>query len=265
MDKEKFLSSGLLDQFVLGLASEEDVETVLEYAEAFPDIKEMIESLQHSLEQYAISNSVEPPPDLRERTFQQLNEEIAQASGKMEKKQIPNKGSFSKTGLWIAGITILGLIYCISHFNGKYQESQSMLTQKELQLLDCQEEIQVLEADSRIIALQNSFLRDENTMHIHLRGTALAPEALAVVFWNEETQKSYLKIVNLPAPAPDKQYQLWADVEGEMINMGVFDMKKEQLIEMPYIAHAESLNVTLEKLGGAETPNVSQLVMNGKV
>ena len=69
MDKEKFLSSGLIDLYVLGLASEEDAEIVNQYAEAYPDIKSMITSLNVSLEQYARANSVDPPPALREKTF----------------------------------------------------------------------------------------------------------------------------------------------------------------------------------------------------
>lgn len=67
MDKEKFLSSGLLDQFVLGLTSEKEAKIVHRYAEVFPDIKAAIISLKSALEQYARANSVEPPSGLRQK------------------------------------------------------------------------------------------------------------------------------------------------------------------------------------------------------
>ena len=65
MDKEKFLSSGLLDQYVLGLTSAKEAEIVHRYAEAFPDIKATIISLQSALEQYARANSLGPSTKLK--------------------------------------------------------------------------------------------------------------------------------------------------------------------------------------------------------
>ena len=56
-------------------------------------------------------------------------------------------------------------------------------------------------------------------------------------------------------------YQMWADVEGEMINMGVINTE-EPLIAMTYIEDAESLNVTIEPKGGSDHPTVSRLITN---
>tara|TARA_R110000868_G_scaffold379114_6_gene644835 strand:- start:10 stop:186 length:177 start_codon:yes stop_codon:yes gene_type:complete len=54
---------------------------------------------------------------------------------------------------------------------------------------------------------------------------------------------------------------MWADVEGEMINMGVIG-KQNQLLAMDYIDNAESLNVTIEPAGGNDHPTVSNLITN---
>lgn len=59
----------------------------------------------------------------------------------------------------------------------------------------------------------------------------------------------------------EHDYQMWADVEGEMINMGLIDNKKD-LLAMNYIENAESLNITIEPLGGSEHPDVSRSISN---
>jgi anti-sigma-K factor RskA len=54
---------------------------------------------------------------------------------------------------------------------------------------------------------------------------------------------------------------MWADVEGEMINMGVIN-NTENLLAMTYIEDAESLNITIEPAGGSDHPTVSRLISN---
>ncbi len=65
----------------------------------------------------------------------------------------------------------------------------------------------------------------------------------------------------LPQLDADHDYQMWADVDGEMIDMGVIPKNKE-LIAMTYINNAESLNITIEPAGGNDHPTVERLISN---
>jgi hypothetical protein len=65
----------------------------------------------------------------------------------------------------------------------------------------------------------------------------------------------------LPDLDAEHDYQMWADVEGEMIDMGVIS-KSKTLMAMAYIDHAESLNITIEPAGGNDHPTVARLVTN---
>jgi len=62
----------------------------------------------------------------------------------------------------------------------------------------------------------------------------------------------------LPELDDQHDYQMWADVEGVMINMGIIERNKEMLA-MNYIENAESLNITIEPSGGSDHPNVLNL------
>ena len=119
-----------------------------------------------------------------------------------------------------------------------------------------------MQNEKMIYASQNSFLKDPNTTHIHLRG---ADNTLAIAYWNENKDKAYLKLENLPAPPSGKTYQMWADIDNEMVDMGVINFDDEKMITIPHMANAASLNITLEKEGGSDHPDVSQLKVSGVI
>ena len=110
-----------------------------------------------------------------------------------------------------------------------------------------------------------TFLQDLKTVHVHLLGTGMAPKAMAVVYWNEHRQEAVLKVVELPEPPQDMTYQLWADVDGEMKDMGVLTQHHGSWIVVPFMHKAASLNVTLEEAGGSVHPTVERLVVSGQI
>ena len=57
MDKEMLLTSGLLQLYVLGLTSPEESRKVEEHARAFPEIQELIQTLQSGIYQYAVQRT----------------------------------------------------------------------------------------------------------------------------------------------------------------------------------------------------------------
>jgi hypothetical protein len=92
-------------------------------------------------------------------------------------------------------------------------------------------------------------------------GNASMPEAKVVSYINHKTKSVVINTERLPELDSDHDYQMWADVEGEMINMGVIS-KAKNLMAMTYIDHAESLNITIEPAGGNDHPTVERLVTN---
>ena len=92
-----------------------------------------------------------------------------------------------------------------------------------------------------------------------MTGNTLSPDLKLVSFVNDKDKSVVITTSNLPELDDAHDYQMWADVEGEMINMGVIDTSKE-LTAMTYIDHAETLNITIEPLGGNDHPTVSNLV-----
>jgi anti-sigma-K factor RskA len=88
------------------------------------------------------------------------------------------------------------------------------------------------------------------------------------VFWNSVKKTTYLDMGKLPKPATDKQFQLWAIVEGKPTDMGVFevsDAKDLIAIEGQFIENPQAFAITLEPKGGSEVPTLDQMWVVGTV
>ena len=68
---------------------------------------------------------------------------------------------------------------------------------------------------------------------------------------------------NLPQLPEDQCFQMWAEVNGELVNLGVIKKfeDKEKLLALPYADKAIGY-ITIEPKGGNETPTVKNIVAN---
>ena len=69
METNEIISSGILEEYVLGLTSEADSALILTYIQSDPLIKKEVEEISSSIEQYAASFSVAPAPHIKEKIF----------------------------------------------------------------------------------------------------------------------------------------------------------------------------------------------------
>jgi anti-sigma-K factor RskA len=96
--------------------------------------------------------------------------------------------------------------------------------------------------------------------------TSPAPKSLATVYWNTESKEVYLLLNRLPAPVSNKQYQLWAIVNGHPVDAGIIEMESGVFfVKLKTIPKAEAFAITLEKKGGSSTPTMEAMYVMGKV
>jgi anti-sigma-K factor RskA len=92
--------------------------------------------------------------------------------------------------------------------------------------------------------------------------TSPDPNSLAIVYWNTRTKEVYLMFNNMPRPEADKQYQLWAIVDGKPVDAGLIAGNGENvLIKMKNISGANAFAVTLESKGGNPSPQGQMYVL----
>jgi len=251
MTKEQFRNSGLLEQHVLGLTSPEDEELVQSYLSRYPELKKEVHDLHQAMEQYVRQQEIPPPPRVRARNEAQLS--------KLQQSILRRSRTVAVVAV-VASI-FLGLfaLWLLRSNRGIHQEINK--TEAEFAALKEYCEKSQLEAQSQLLLFAN--LQDPATRSIILKGTALAPNNFAIAYWNPTQQQGWIAPNNLPPLPPGTQYQIWADIEGVMVSIGLIPPGSNDLVTIQYLPEAESLNITQEQLGGAEHPNVGLLTVNG--
>jgi hypothetical protein len=111
MDKEKFSTSGLMELYVLVLASPAEQKIVMNYALAYSDIQETLNLSVEALEEYAQRDSLMPPKGLLKKNLDDLKKAEAESPEKppIQKQQAGEKSIFCSVFLAI-GILIFGIL-----------------------------------------------------------------------------------------------------------------------------------------------------------
>ena len=256
MDLREFIESGILENYVLGLASAEERREVEQMAQAHPEVKEALLAIEEDLTDYARSQAPPMPEGLREKILQRID---AEGSAGPASPKSPAVGSWPMA---VAVLLLAGLAFLF--WKNRQVRAAHEQTRNELQALqtDCAEQ------GKRLLQMQEqiAILRDDSYRPVIMEGTEKAPGAIAAVYWNPEKREAYLDTRSLPTPPAGKQYQLWALVGGQPVDMGVFDLALQaEFQQVPFIENPDAFAVTLEPAGGSVSPTLEEMYVVGGV
>ena len=108
-------------------------------------------------------------------------------------------------------------------------------------------------------------LRDENATVITLQSADTSKRCFVRVYWNHYTRQTYLDVLALSPADSTKQYQLWAMVNGQPFEAGIFNGGMDEGIQrMKPVVNADAWVVTREPKGGSTAPTLEQVVLISK-
>lgn len=252
------IESGMMESYLLGQCSpreEEEIDALLENSEALRDYLSELEELQFAMtEQMA----VQPPAELK----QVIKSEI-ESSPVSSSPSSPERPT-TKVSRWPQILLLSALLLSIFLMLNLYIKNMELTRDvQRAEILKMQHEDHSEELNAMIDALQEQLqmLLDSGTEKHSLEGRTNNGTFKAFAYWNETENKSLLMLESLPSLPEDQCLQMWADVDGEMKSLGVLS-NSTGLMAVPFLANAESLNVTIEPAGGSDHPNVDMLVAN---
>jgi anti-sigma-K factor RskA len=112
-----------------------------------------------------------------------------------------------------------------------------------------------------------AILRDPATQVVALAGLPPAPGARARMLWHTRDGGVFVA-TGLPAPPPDKTYQLWAIAGNAPVSAGVFSVDAGgigslSVAPLPGLSAVDAFAVTLEPAGGRPAPT-GEMYLLGK-
>lgn len=254
IDKTYILDNDMLERYILGDLTEDDNRLVETALVTYPELKAMLEALEVSFETLGFENAVDAPISVKAALLNSISNTAPKVVSIVPKKSLK---PYLFTASGIAAVLVLGLMYVFSQLNTAKKQLQ-VVESKNVKL---QKNITEL---STVIEVNNKRYTEISNPDVEkyvLKGNTLMPEATVISYVNNSKKTVIVDTKHLPDLDEAHDYQMWADVEGEMINMGIIDNNID-MVAMTYIDHAASLNITIEPAGGNDHPTVSRLITN---
>jgi anti-sigma-K factor RskA len=239
-----------VESYVLGLASDEERREFEKSCDQYPELLAARTAFELALEKQAMENAIAPPADLKNKIIDTIGTAGKVVSMRSEQAR---KTSWLKYVAAASVILLAGSLYYSITLYNKNKDLQRNYDNTVAKLNDMDKDMQILQ-------------QNPNIMMASMKGMDISPRSYATVYWDTTSHDVYLLANNLPVPASDKQYQLWAILNGKPVDLGVFDIKKERLlIQAKNTQGAEAFAITLENKGGSPTPSMEKIYVMGKL
>ena len=284
MDIEAYISSGIIESYVLGMADAQEVAELEQLKGTNLALQAAIDSFEASLEVTAKANAIAPAADTKsklmfalkdeflkteqERKVEETNEEQAtKDEAKVVllplKPSVPHYMIYKYAAVAAAVLLLISSsldIYCYRKYYNANKEVVALLSEKNILTSNNN----TMQAKYQEITNSLQLMGDTNITKVAMKGITGKEGNLATVFWDNKTKDVYLYPNNLPKAPEGKQYQLWALVNGKPIDAGVLE-DCNGVCKLKNTQKADIFAITLEKKGGSTTPDLTQLYVLGKV
>ena len=261
MNIEEYISSGILEAYILEELSPKESKDVELKAAAYPEIRSELEMIEETLFQAAQLTSVPAPDHLKSNILNSIPDGHDSLS---ETKVISiNNSTWKYATAAAVSLLVVSSVY-INSLNSDLKEARNEIIAMESNQQRLAEDLNQVNYTNEKIQSGLDFLASAETKAVPLGGTDISKSSKAFVFWNPNTAEVRFRIADLPELPTDKQYQLWALKDGKPIDLGVFDVE-EGLLAMKAIDGAQAFAVTLEPAGGSVNPTLDQMYLYGDV
>ncbi len=271
MNIEEYISSGILESYILGLASPEEAGILECVMKNSAEVRTAFEEAQKTLEDLATAQAVTPPNDLETKIWAKIQQEqiVEQTKpiipeepdhkiGEITQEIYPNKAinwqKYAIAASVLFLVSIAGNFFWINDISNNKKEIAQLQTEKKSQDL-------ALQASQEKLAI----LSNPNILTVPLKGVEKYPDSKAIVYWDKDSKNVYLNAENLPKAPEGMQYQLWALVDGKPVSAGMYSKEKDTKEILANIPKAQAFAITLEKQGGSTVPTMENMFVIGNI
>lgn len=277
MNIQEYISSGIVESCVLGLAEEAERVQFEQMCTQHAEVRAARDSFELSIERHTMAAAVAPPASLRETVLRQLAAQTApepDANAPVVQLRAVKRTGIPVAMRYVAAAAIILLVasagFNIYYFN-KYRDysqryDQLLAQQTELAKNNSAMETRMSNYEQTISGLTNPYMSKITMEGKGVPGNGSpAPESVATVLWDTRSKDVYLMVNKLPMPETGKQYQLWAIVDNKPVDAGMLDMSHgNMMVKMKNVPRAQLFAITLEQQGGSPLPKGPMYVV-GKV
>ncbi len=289
MDIQAYIASGVLELYVSGALSDQEMREVEHMAQLYPEVKQELDEIEASFLDLANNLHEGPRASLRDELLrnvklQSVGQKIQPKEIKLNEpeveKEIPvkeeanivalenNKNNTNYKFAFAASLALLtASLACLGITWVNYGNAQEELSNLKVRLEETTTQYASLNTSFQENKKVMESLRSPMMMKLSLTGQAISPQSQAMVHWDKASKKVMVDPMNLPATDDLHDYQLWAIVDGKPVDLGIFSPGNNDMnmFEMKSVEAPQAFAITLERKGGSVNPTMEQMYVMGKI
>lgn len=246
-----FMESGLLDSYILGTTTPDENLEVESYIAEFPEVEAEYERLQDNLEVLAKAHTVEAPKYILNAVIKEITDDVPVIP--MPSPPTHSRAPWFSIAASIAALIFGGLSYLL------YEQNISLALENQVvvdEIFDLRSDIENNNNKLENVMLQFMKLNNPETEKYVLRGNSRAKNLKTVAYINAVDKTSMIDVVSLPKLPENQTYQIWAELQDRMVNLGILDeSERNKLRTIPYMEDALGLSITIEPKSGSKINN----------
>jgi anti-sigma factor RsiW len=280
---QTLITSGVLDLYVLGLASDEERAEVEDNLSKYPEIQEEINSIRRALILYASAHAVQVPDDVKASILQSLDKNVSSRSRLKSKETQPatvtetpktirqeHPVSWFKASNIVTGLLALGFLIAVAaafYFFNKASAFKSELSMVINELSSLKAASESSGNETSTITAQWNFLRKRTVKLVRLNGNGANKNLSARLHYATDTKESLFDFIEAPATGQDEYLFLWAITNGRVSRIGKLEkqpdngtLQKLNLFDLP-----QSFIITIEPVAEPAKASLDKIVLAGVV
>ncbi len=275
---QALITSGILELYVLGLASEEETNEVKTAMAKHPELQQELNAIRNALLAYSSAHRVATPSGLKESILEQLQQSPTDKNKAKSKNTVKDpsptyrnkENETSAARALLLGLLAIGFVLATAAAYYFYQEvdktTELLKAEKEKITALSQNNNERTQTEAELIN-QLAFIRKKGIQQFQIKGTEKSPEAFVSIYYDSAARTGYFDPVALPNPGEGKIYHLWSITGGKVTFIARLDTQKEdkvmQLLEK--FDKPNSFIITLESTPRAESPDLGNIILAGVV
>jgi anti-sigma-K factor RskA len=248
-----FLNSNLLNKYLVGETSLEESKEVEHFISNYPEAASAYEKLQDNLEIIAKAGAMDVPNHILSNILESLEEDNDTKVIQLVQKR--------KTPWYSIAASAAAVLFAATSFM-LYQKNQNLNNENNIvidEIYDLRNDID--KNNSKLDELSRELLKLNNpdAKKYVINGNERAKNLKTVAYINPVDKTSMIDVIALPQLPKDQHYQIWAELQDRMVNLGILDKADRKLKQIPYMEDALALSIKIGNDGDDTDKNSTEV------
>ncbi|NRD20922.1 anti-sigma factor [Winogradskyella eckloniae] len=235
-----FLNSNLLNKYLVGDTSLEESKEVEYFIDNYSEAAEAYEELQNNLEIIAKAGATEVPNDMLEDIFAALED--------TKDTKVINLVQKRKTPWYSIAASAAAVLFAATSFM-LYQKNMQLNNENNVvvdEIYDLRSDIESNNSKLDQLSRELMKLNNPDSKKYLITGNDRAKDLKTVAYINPIEKTSMIDVISLPQLPEEQHYEIWAEMQDKMVNLGILDESDRKLKQIPYMEDALALSIKIK-------------------